>query len=698
MKIHYDRILFRQALLMLTFFMLMSTLFLSAKNPIKVACIGNSITYGTGIEDRDMWSYPSQLQRLLGEGYSVGNFGKPGATLLRHGHRPYMYQEEFRNAMRYAADIAVIHLGINDTDPRNWPNYRDEFVRDYLSLIDSLKSVNHNVRIIIARMTPIADRHPRFISGTKLWHGEIQSAIETVAKVSDVEMIDLHEPLYPYPDLLPDGLHPNEEGAGLMAKTVYSGITGDYGGLMLSPLYSDYMVLQRDIPLDIHGTANAGVKVKVSIAGQTVYAITNNRGEWSVELSPLSAGEDYTLAISDGHVCKEYRHVAVGEVWLCSGQSNMAFRLDQAATAKTDVPKAYESGLRLYDMKGRWTTYDKAWPADVVDSLRHLQYFRETSWTEVTPENASRFSAIAYHFGKMLRDSLQVPVGLICNAVGGSPAESWIDRNTLETCFPAILKDWLHNDFIQQWARERASKNLANDTLNIGRHPYQPCYLYESGIMSMQQYPIKGVIWYQGESNAHNFEAHEDLFRLLVESWRRNWHNDEMPFYYVQLSSINRPSWPWFRDSQRRMMGRIQFTGMAVSSDLGDSIDVHPIHKKEIGLRLGRWALNKTYNQQITPSGPLFKNAFAEGSELVVSFDYAKGLKTSDGKEPACFEIAEHDGLFFPADAVIEGEQIRLSSPKVQHPRLVRYAWQPFTRANLVNEEGLPASTFREEL
>ena len=228
--------------------------------PIRVACVGNSITYGTGIEDRAHDSYPSQLQRMLGDKYVVGNFGKPGATLLYHGHRPYVVQKEFKEALAFKGDIAVIHLGINDTDPRNWPNYRDEFVKDYLSIMDSLRVANPKVRFILARMTPIADRHPRFISGTKLWHGEIQSAIETVARLSGAELIDFHEPLYPYPNLLPDAIHPNPEGAGILAKTMYSGITGNYGGLQMSQLYTDYMVLQRNVQVVRRAEADGGCR------------------------------------------------------------------------------------------------------------------------------------------------------------------------------------------------------------------------------------------------------------------------------------------------------------------------------------------------------------------------------------------------------------------------------------------------------
>ena len=665
---------------------------------IKVACVGNSITYGTGIEDREHFSYPVQLQKMLGEKYQVGNFGKPGATLLNHGHRPYMQQEEFKEAMAFKGDIAVIHLGINDTDPRNWPNYRDEFVKDYLSLMDSLRSANPKVRFILARMTPIADRHPRFISGTKLWHGEIQEAIQTVARVSGAELIDFHAPLYPYPYLLPDAIHPNPEGAGILAKTVYGGITGDYGGLKLSELYADNRVLQRDMPLDIHGTANAGEQVTVSIAGQKVTAVANNRGEWSVTLQPLRVGTDYTLTIQAGNQKREFHRVAAGEVWLCSGQSNMAFMLNEASTAKEDIPLANDPGFRLFDMKGRWKTYDGAWPASCLDSLNHLQYFGNTTWEDVSPESAAKFSAIAYYYGKMLRDSLQVPVGLICNAVGGSPTESWIDRNTLETEFPAILNDWLHNDFIQDWVKGRAAKNLGFDSTKLSRHPYEPCYLYESGVLPLQQYPIKGVIWYQGESNTHNMEAHERLFQLLVDSWRSNWKNPQLPFYFVQLSSLDRSSWTWFRDSQLRLMKSIPHTGMAVSSDHGDSLNVHPTHKQPIGERLARWALSDSYGCSITPSGPLFESVVREGEALVVSFAFGEGLRTSDGNSPSCFEIAEEEGLYHPANVTIVGDKVRLTSPDLKAPRYVRYAWQPFTRANLVNKDGLPASTFRGEV
>lgn len=671
---------------------------IQAAETIKVACVGNSITYGTGIKNRDADSYPAQLQKLLGNQYIVGNFGKPGATLFAHGHRPYIQQEVYQKALHFAGDIVVIHLGVNDTDPRNWPNYRDEFVHDYLQLTDSFKKVNPQCRILLAYITPLADRHPRFLSGTRQWHEEIQEAIGVAGQISRAEMIDFHTPLYPYPILLPDAIHPNEEGAGILARTVYAAITGYYGGLQLPDIYTDYMVLQRDTPLHIHGTADADTPVTVRIGGQEKNTVTGKNGKWEILLDPLKAGEDYVLSIQTPRQSRTFRHVAAGEVWLCSGQSNMQFMLKQCKDASSDVAQANHPAIRLFHMQGRWDTNATEWPTEAIDSVNHLQYYRTASWKECTPATAASFSAVAYYFGKMLQDSLKVPIGLICNAVGGSTTESWIDRHSLEQYFPAILKDWTHNDFVQEWARERALLNLRQSTSPFKRHPYEPCYLYEAGILPLQQYPVKGVIWYQGESNAHNMEAHQTLFKLLVEGWRKNWHNPEMPFYFVQLSSLNRPSWPWFRDSQRRLMQEIPCTGMAVSSDKGDSLDVHPKDKRPIGERLARWALNRTYHYTLLPSGPLYKRAVVTGDEAVLEFNYAEGLRTSDGKAPACFEVAEYEGMYFPAQATIEGNTVRVRAAQVKCPRYVRYGWQPFTRANLVNKDLLPASSFREEI
>lgn len=667
-----------------------------AQKQIRVACVGNSITYGAALPDRETQAYPGQLQQLLGSNYEVKNFGHSGTTLLSKGHRPYIQQQVYKDAIAFAADIVVIHLGINDTDPRNWPNYQDFFVKDYLNLIDSFRAANPNCRVIIARLTPIAHRHARFESGTRDWRGQIQLAIENVARIAGVQLMDFEAPLYPYPFMFPDGVHPSPEGAKILAETVYSAISGDFGGLRMPITYTDHMVLQRNRPLTIHGMADAGKMVTVNIARQKQTVKVASDGRWQAKLLPLAAGGPYVLSVTDGTSKLVYKDVMAGEVWLCSGQSNMEFMLKQSRTGKVDMPQATNDQIRLFDMKARWRTDAVEWESTVLDSLNHLQYYTDARWELASSQSAGNFSAVAYYFGKMLQDSLKVPVGLICNAIGGSPTEAWIDRSTLEYDFPAILRNWTKNDFIQDWVRGRAALNVKKSSDAQQRHPYEPCYLYEAGIRSLEQYPLKGVIWYQGESNAHNIEAHEKLFSLLVKSWRKNWNNENLPFYYVQLSSIDRPSWPWFRDSQRRFLETIPHTGMAVSSDQGDSLDVHPTNKKPVGERLSRWALNDTYGyKNVVPSGPLFQNAEFRDGAVFVTFSCGEGMHSADGKPLCTFEVAEVDGLYEPAIAEVENNCVKVYSGKIKNPRFVRYGWQPFTRANLVNGAGLPASTFR---
>ena len=689
--------------LLLTLLLLAAEFPLTAGEKIKVACVGNSVTYGYGLENRETESYPARLQALLGEGYDVRNFGYSGATLMRRAFRPYTEQTVYREALDYSADIVVIHLGLNDTDPRAWPDYRDDFVGDYLALIDDFRRANPGSRVWICRMTPISHRHHRFKSGTRDWYWMEQERIELVSRIAGVGLIDLQSPLYSRPDLLPDALHPNAEGAGIMARTVYSALTGDYGGLRMPEIYSDGMILQRDRTILVSGFADAGEKVTVRLAGQKKTAVTGNDGRWSVELSPLSAATGLTLSISAAGRTLKYEDVAVGEVWVCSGQSNMAFMVMSMApderSEALETAERQKKTVRLFNMRARWETDNRVWDKAVYDSLNRLEYFRPAEWKECSRREADSFSAVGLAFGQMLYDSLQVPVGLILNAVGGSPAESWIDRKTLEFEFPDILYDWRHNDFIQGWVRGRASLNIQDAPNPQQRHPYEPCYLFEAGVEPLARFPVRGVIWYQGESNAHNIEAHERLFPLLVQSWRSYWGDERMPFMFVQLSSLDRPSWTWFRDSQRRLSETVPSCWMAVSSDRGDSLDVHPRRKMDVGRRLGLQALYNVYgDKDVVPSGPVVRSACLEGEDVVLSFDWAEGLCSSDGDAVRTFELAGEDEQFRPADACIEESSVRLRCKEVRSPKWVRYGWQPYTRANLVNGAGLPASTFRVEV
>ena len=668
------------------------------RKPIKVACVGNSITYGYGIENREQNSYPSVLQRLLGKGYKVENFGHSGATLLSKGHRPYIQQEEYKKALAFAGDIVVIHLGINDTDPRNWPNHRNDFVKDYLTLISSFKKANPKARIVIARMSPLSHRHPRFESGTRDWHAEIQQAIALVAQQTNAQLIDFHEPLYHFPQMLPDAVHPNAQGAAILAQVVYGAITGDYGGLQLPEIYSDNMVLQHGQSLPLHGIANAGTKITVTIGNQQLNTTADSNGKWQVTLAPLAGKETYTLQITAGKEKRVFKNVVAGEVWLCSGQSNMEFEMFQASTGERDIPQAENPNIRLFDMEARWRTDNaNAWELSALDSINQLQYYKPAQWEVCSPKTVRAFSAVAYYFGRRLQKELNMPIGLICNAVGGSPTEAWIDRRTLEYDFPRILNNWRENDFIMDWVRQRAGENIAKATDKLQRHPYEPAYLFEAGILPLAQYPIKGVIWYQGESNAHNKEAHSKLFPLLVKSWRTEFGNSQLPFYYVQLSSINRPSWGWFRESQRRLMKVVPHSGMAVSYDYGHPTDVHPKNKQPIGERLAQWALGDTYGKKVLPSGPLFRSATFNGKAATVTFDYAQGMHSADGKTLRGFELSNGNGIFYPATAEVIGEEVKVTSEEVSNPKAVRYGFSPVTDGNLVNEANLPASTFTSE-
>lgn len=682
---------------LLSLFCLALCLPMTGRDRIKVACVGNSVTYGYGLKDRAHDAYPVRLKAMLGDKYEVRNFGHSGATLLTQGHNPYVKLPEFRAALDFKADLVVIHLGLNDTDPRNWPHHADEFIPNYRALIDSFRVANPKAKIWICLMTPIFHDHPRFDSGTRLWHGLIQQRIRQIAATDNVGLIDLYTPLHSHPDLFPDALHPNPEGALILAKTVFSGLTGNYGGLQLPATYGNSMVLQRQRPIRIQGTANAGEKVSVNFHGRKADAVTDNFGQWSVSFPAEEAGGPYKLQVKARSGEKTLSDVWVGEVWLCSGQSNMELKLSQVLTGKEDIAAADTcSRLHFYDMPSIVPTYAMVWDSARLDSINHLQYVLPGNWQRANSKAAAHFSAIAFNFGRMLADSLGCHVGLISNAVGGSCTENWIDRATLEKEFPAILRNWKHNDFIMRWARERAAYNTQKATSQRQRHPYEPAYLFESAIQPLKGYDVRGVLWYQGESNADNIEVHERLFPMLERSWREFFNQPNLPFHFVQLSSIGtRPSWPHFRDSQRRMAETLPNTYMTVCSDLGDSLDVHPRHKREVGERLAFSVLNRTYGHKVTPNGPRYQSMKIDGNAIVLRFADAEGMRAAQGTRLIGFEVAGADGIYHPAEATIKNNTVIVRSKEVKQPAAARYGWQPFTRANLVNAAGLPASTFR---
>ncbi|MBI9065055.1 MAG: hypothetical protein JEZ14_23920 [Marinilabiliaceae bacterium] len=663
---------------------------------IKIACVGNSVTYGYKIDHRERNSYPAQLQQLLGDAYEVENFGKSGATLLREGHRPYMDQKEFGDAVKFQPDILIISLGLNDTDPRNWPNYRDKFIADYMTLIGSIKKSDGTApELWIGRMTPIFHTHPRFKSGTRDWFWQIQETIEQVASNCNAKIIDWHSPLHMRTDLFSDALHPDKEGAGIMAHLAYQHVTGDYGGLQVASVFGPHMVLQRHKSIPVWGKANRGEKVFVELNGTSAKVSTGVDGNWHVEFPAMKHGGPYKLTVRSMSEEVVFEDVMIGEVWLCAGQSNMAFKVKYSASGAEALKQKMPSNLRLMNYKQHAYTDNVAWDSITLKKVNDLDYL-SGQWQVCNTGSVADFSAVAWYFGNKLEEELGVPVGLIQLAVGGSPTEAWIDRKTLEfhPRLVNMLYGWRNNDHTMKWCRQRAGENIQKATSLMQRHPYEPAYLYEAGISQIAGYSIKGVLWYQGESNAHNAELHEVLFPTLVDSWREAWELPELPFYFAQLSSLNRPSWPHFRNSQRQLAKQIPYTSMVVTSDVGDKTDVRPTQKKPVGERFAHLALHQLYNKHAVPYGNIaIEKVEGNKRELRITFNHTAELRTADGEPLHELEVAGEDGLFHPAKAVLKDNQLMIDFGK-QDIKAVRYGWKPYSQGNLVNEKGVPASTF----
>ena len=484
---------------------------------IKVACIGNSVTYGYGHENPSLTSYPSQLAEMLGDDYEVGNFGKSGATLLRKGHRPYNEQEEFKKALEFAPDIAIIHLGLNDTDPRNWKYYKREFISDYVALIEDIERVNPDVEIYICRMSPIFHWHHRFLKGTRDWYWEIQETIENIAyNIAEVKLIDLQETLYHRPDLMPDALHPNPEGAKLIAQRIYSAITGDFGGLSVPRIYSDNMVIQRDKPFIVKGLANAGEEISVNLDKQKIKTEAGDDGKWGVTFDAFKVdGKKHKLTIKSKDKTLSFKNIVVGEVILCSGNVNTTDNgqqttdFDHDFMTKDKSLKAKGNDIRLYYMKApdaSVITDTNAWKHPLEKAILNSHgIFFPTSWEEFNEEDIDFYSETLYSIGIKISDSLQMPVGLIYNVVEGAPIESFIDRKTLEW-HPTLI------NVLYEWRNTDNTK----DHLEV----YEPSYQYQCGIKPLGSFQINSVIWFESNSDSDT-----DLYSVkksaLIESWKK---------------------------------------------------------------------------------------------------------------------------------------------------------------------------------
>ena len=435
--------------------------------------------------------------------------------------------------------------------------------------------------------------------------------------------------------------------------------------LSLASIFSDHMVLQRDVKLPIWGHAEPGAKVEVQLAGATKEATADKDGKWSVSFSPLKAGGGpLELSVKSGDETVHMTDVLVGDVWVASGQSNMEWSMEKTNDAESEIAAADWPEIRFVDVPN-------------VPSDKPLDSFKSAGWQPIKPENIGDFSAVAYFFARDLHKELNVPIGLIGCNWGGTPMEAWTSREALEssdTFKPAL---------------EAAGKE--------NRIHHRPAALFNGMLSSVIPYGIRGAIWYQGESNAERHEQYAELSKLMIADWRNRWGQGEFPFLLVQLAAFEPggDTWPFLREAQTETL-EAPNVGMAVTTDIGAQKDIHPRNKQDVGKRLALAARKIAHGEDVVYSGPMYKELKIADGKVHVTFDHIGGGLKADGAVKG-FEIAGADGKFVPAKAVIEGAEVVVSADGVSEPTVVRYNWAAFPDGNLFNAEGLPAVPFRSK-
>ncbi len=480
------------------------------------------------------------------------------------------------------------------------------------------------------------------------------------------------------------------------------------------PMIGNDMVLQRDQPIVIRGTAKPGETVRVRLANDQASVAAGTDGKWEARLRPRPASAaslDLVATAPSGEA--KAGNILVGDVWICAGQSNMEWPLRQDAAApeaaKMLANPNRQVRLLTHGFPGQYSKRALT-PAQLGD-MAPGRFFKG-QWGVDGPKVSPAFSAIGWWFAQRVQSATKAPQGMVGWSIGGAPIETFIRKEALaaEPALAAKLNgDWEKNPAIDAWVRQRAREHFGKaqsprDAMGID-HFYKPGFAWAAGPGLATWMPVKGVLWYQGESNSLNEASAKEypaMMRLMVADWRAQWGRSDMPFLWVQLSSIDTKGyksqqWPFFRDNQRRLLAEIPNSGMAVSSDVGAQNDVHPRDKKTVGERLARWALHHVYGQrQVVPSGPLPTEAKATGGTVTVRFAHGRGLRTRDGKPVREVEVAGADGVFAPAEAQVRGETLVIRAAGT--PAKVRHGWVPWSQANLVNGEGLPATTFEVEV
>ncbi|HEY3836156.1 MAG TPA: sialate O-acetylesterase [Bryobacteraceae bacterium] len=475
----------------------------------------------------------------------------------------------------------------------------------------------------------------------------------------------------------------------------------------LPAIISDHMLIQQQMPVRIWGKAAAGEKISVEMNGQRASAVADPSGAWEAFLPPMQAGGPFDMRIRGANDLVVH-DVLIGEVWVGSGQSNMELPMTRIKDSEAEIAAANYPQIRLFTVKKKVSDM----PLDDVTG----------EWSSCTPESARNFSAVGYFFSRYIHQNRHVPVGFIHSSWGGTPAQSWTAHPVMESDprLKPILEDWDKTLAKYPAASERYEKQLADFKAAAAAakadgkpaptaprppagpgHPNTPAGLWNAMIAPITPYSIRGALWYQGEANANPAQAfaYRYLFQSMIEDWRREWAEGDFPFLFVQLASFqSNGSWPVLRESQTDTL-QLRNTGMAVIDDIGESKNIHPLNKQDVGKRLALVAQAIAYGEKIEYSGPMYRQMTREGNSLRLYFEHTgSGLDARGGGNLLGFEIAGKDGNFVSANARIEGQTVVVACDQISDPAKVRYAWADDPQATLENREGLQASPFRADL
>jgi len=483
----------------------------------------------------------------------------------------------------------------------------------------------------------------------------------------------------------------------------------------LPAVFADNMVLQREIKVPVWGTADPGEQVTITLEDQRATATADAQGRWKTEIGPIKSGGPYQMTVT-GKNSITLRNVAVGEVWICSGQSNMEMAVGNSMKAWGGVRNAREEiAAGSYPMI-RHFAVKKAVAGKPQSDL-------QGQWAVATPETVGEFTAVGYFFARELHKELGVPVGLLHASWGGTPAEAWTSAPALaaDPELASIVSDWekrmaeypsalAHyrqqlSDWNQAAQKAEAEGKVAPEQPKPPDNPYgnpwRPAGLYNAMIAPLIPYAIRGALWYQGESNVGRAFQYRKLFPAMIQDWRRSSGQGDFPFLFVQLAGFEDPRgpkhrWAALREAQLLTLS-LPKTGMAVTIDIGDPVDIHPRNKQDVGHRLALAALAIAYGREIVYSGPIYQSIQVQDNKARLRFRHAAGGLVALGGKLRGFEIAGEDRQFVPAQAKTDGETVVLTSEKVPRPVAVRYAWANFPDCNLYNKAGLPASPFRTD-